>query len=54
MNTKVIEILVERIEALEWVLKLKEEKVDELEKELIEYKQAELSAVGFGEDGVCD
>lgn len=52
MNTKVIEILVERIEALEWVLKLKEEKVDELEIELAECKKAALDAWRFGNEVV--
>ena len=52
MNAKVIEILTDRIEALEWILKIKEEEIERLEIELAEYKKAELAAVGFGEDGV--
>lgn len=50
MNEKVIEILVERIESLEWCLKYKEEAIEKLEIELAEYKKAELAAVGFGKD----
>lgn len=47
---KVIETMAKRITDLERELSYKDYKIEELEKELAEYKKAELAAVGFGKD----
>ena len=49
---KVIETMAKRITDLERELSYKDYKIEELEKELAEYKKAELAAVGFGKDEV--
>lgn len=47
---KVIETMAKRITDLESSLSYKDYKIEELEKELTEYKKAELAAVGFCDD----
>lgn len=46
--------LLHRIDELEMDVRVYRDRIRELEAELTEYKKAELAAVGFGEDGVCD
>jgi uncharacterized coiled-coil protein SlyX len=46
----VIRTLAERVENLEYRVKYKDEEIEKLEKELTEYKKAELLTVGFGKD----
>lgn len=50
MDSKLVEILLEKIETLEWRIKYKDEKLEELENELANYKKAEMLAEGFGKD----
>jgi len=52
MDSKLIEILLEKIETLEWKIKYQNEKITELEGDLAERKKAELLAIGFGKDEV--
>ena len=46
----VIRTLAERVDNLEYRVKYKDEEIEKLEKELAEYKKAELAAVNFGKD----
>ncbi|URN83994.1 hypothetical protein [Acetobacterium wieringae] len=48
MDSKLVEILLEKIETLEWAIKYKDEKLEEIESELADYKKAEALADGFG------
>ena len=48
----VIRTLAERVDNLEYRVKYKDEEIEKLEKELTEYKKAELLTFGFGKDEV--
>lgn len=51
---KEIAELKEEVKSKKWWGDYQEKEVERLKTELAEYKKAELAAVGFGEDGVCD
>ena len=58
MESRHVEIIMsavaEKMQSQKWQIESLQEKNEELEGELIEYKKAEQAALNFGKDRVCE
>lgn len=50
----IMSAMADKIQSLEWRVESLQEDKEKLETKLIEYKQAEQAAIGFGKDRVCE
>ena len=49
----IMSAMADKLQSQKWQIESLLEKNEKLETELIEYKQAEQAAIGFGKDRVC-
>lgn len=58
MDSRTFEVIMlavaEKLQSQAWTIENLRDNNEKLEIELVEYKKAELAAVNFGKDGVCD